>query len=293
MKPVILLQTDFSLEWGAVASVKGVIKRVDPALEVQDLCHYIKQFDPWEASLSLAAVEPYWPAGTVIVSVVDPGVGTARRSCAALLNDGTYVITPDNGTLTHLKHSVGIRSVRELDPKLRYGAGEEVSVFHGRDIYGYAAALLASGQVPFEKLGTEYPAEEVVECEEYGIRPVLEHLRAEGFIMTGLKHFGGVQFNITNEEWKNCGFTEGMTVQVTIACGDKTVFDRPVLYERSFGFVPEGEPILYCGSSRHLSLDLNCANLMERCGIGTGKEWKVKLILHKPFQHRRKILNNP
>lgn len=122
MKPFLLLQTDFSNTWGAVASMKGVIKLVDPALEIYDLCHDIKAFDPWEASLSLAAAEPYWPAGTVIVSVVDPGVGTARRACAALLRDGTYVVTPDNGTLTHLKHGVGIQTVREISPKHRFPA---------------------------------------------------------------------------------------------------------------------------------------------------------------------------
>ena len=116
MKPVILLQTDFSLTWGAVASVKGVIKQVDPTLEIEDLCHDIRKFDPWEASLSLGTVVPYWPAGTIVVSVVDPGVGTDRKACVALLQNGTYVITPDNGTLTHLKHGIGIKAVRELDP---------------------------------------------------------------------------------------------------------------------------------------------------------------------------------
>ncbi|MCR4990968.1 MAG: SAM-dependent chlorinase/fluorinase [Lachnospiraceae bacterium] len=275
MKPVILLQTDFSLTWGAVAAVKGVIKQVDPNLEIQDLCHDIKKFDPWEASLSLESVVSYWPEGTVVVSVVDPGVGTDRKACVAELKNGTYVITPDNGTLTHLKHSIGIRSVRELDPSIRYNKGEEVSVFHGRDIFGYAAALLASGQKTFEQMGPEYPAGEIRECEEYDLQPALGELSASGFIMTGLKHFGGVQFNITNEEWKKCGFSEGESVHVTISHGGKTVFDTDVRYERSFGYVPEGEPVLYCGSSRHLSLDLNCDNFMEKYGIDTGRDWTV------------------
>ena len=275
MKPVILLQTDFSLTWGAVASVKGVIKQVDPTLEIEDLCHDIKNFDPWEASLSLGTVVPYWPAGTIVVSVVDPGVGTDRKACVALLQNGTYVITPDNGTLTHLKHGIGIKVVRELDPSIRFDAGEEVSVFHGRDIFGYAAALLASGQKTFESLGAEYPVEEIRECEEYGLRPILGNLSASGFVITGLKHFGGIQFNITNEEWKKCGFTEGQSVHVVITHEGKTMFDRDVHFERSFGFVPEGDPVLYCGSSLHLCLDLNCDNLMEKYGIDMGKDWRV------------------
>ena len=115
MKPFLVIQTDFSLSWSAVAQMKGVMKIVDPELEIIDLCHEIKQFDPWEASLSLQATEPYWPKGTIFVSVVDPGVGTPRKACAAKLRDGNIVVTPDNGTLTHLFHSVGVTEVREID----------------------------------------------------------------------------------------------------------------------------------------------------------------------------------
>ena len=277
MKPCILLQTDFSNTWSAVAQMKGVIKRTDPALEIFDLCHDIKAFDPWEASLSLAAAEPYWPAGTVIVSVVDPGVGTARRACAALLRDGTYVITPDNGTLTHLKRDPGVAFVRELSPALRYPAREDVSVFHGRDIFAYCAALLASGQIPFAELGEEYPPEEIVDCPEYAMTPVLSGDRAETWIMTGLKHFGGVQFYLTNREWQSLGFAEGDVVRVTIRHGADTVFDQSVPFARSFGFVPEGEPVLYCGSGRYLSLDCNRASFMEKYSVGTGRDWQAIL----------------
>ena len=200
MKPIILLQTDFSNTWSAVASMKGVIKIVDRELEIHDLCHDIKMFDPWEASLSLNTCEPYWPKGTVIISVVDPGVGTSRKASVALLNDGTYVVTPDNGSLTHLKYSVGIKEIREIDEtRNRYAAKENVSVFHGRDLFGYCGALLASGQISFEEVGESYPVEEVVECAEYHIKPELSENEAKCFVMTGLKHFGGIQFNITNK----------------------------------------------------------------------------------------------
>ena len=93
MKPAILIQTDFSQTWSGVAQMKGVMKIVDPSLEIIDLCHDIKQFDPWEASLSLEAAEPYWPKGTIFVSVIDPGVGTSRRACAAKLKDGNRYST--------------------------------------------------------------------------------------------------------------------------------------------------------------------------------------------------------
>lgn len=278
MKPAILLQTDFSNTWGAVASMKGVIKIVDPELEIFDLCHDIKSYDPWEASLSLAAVEPYWPAGTVIVSVVDPGVGTQRRASVALLKDGSYVVTPDNGTLTHLKHGVGIAAVREIDEtRNRFRAKEEVSVFHGRDLFGYCAARLASGGITFPEVGPEYPADEVVECPEFALRPEIAGDSVETWIMTGLKHFGGVQFGVTNEQWRGLGYREGDRVRVCIRQGERTVFDREVLFAKSFGYVSRGEPVLYCGSSAFLSLDCNQDNFMSKYGVDTGRDWKVRL----------------
>lgn len=286
MKPAVLLQTDFSNTWSAVATMKGVIKRTDPELEIYDLCHDIKCYDPWEASLSLSAAEPYWPAGTVIVSVVDPGVGTDRRASVALLKDGTYVVTPDNGTLTHLKNGVGIAAVREIDEERnRFRPKEEVSVFHGRDLFGYCAALLASGKITFEEVGRAYPVSEVVECPEFDLQPEIDGDRVSTWIMTGLKHFGGVQFYITNEAWKRLGYAEGDRVRIRIAHEGALLFDRIVPFAKSFGFVPKGEPVLYCGSSLYLSLDCNQGNLMEQYKIGTGRDWKVRLerVPHREF----------
>lgn len=279
MKPAILLQTDFSNTWGAVASMKGVIKIVDPGLEIFDLCHDIKSFDPWEASLSLATVEPYWPKGTVIVSVVDPGVGTDRRASVALLCDGSYVVTPDNGALTHLLHTVGVKAVREIDEsRNRYRGGEEVSVFHGRDLFGYCAALLASGKICFEEVGKEYPVSEIKQCPEYFIRPESIENGVKTWIMTGLKHFGGIQFGITNEEFRSLGFTEGDAFKISIFHRGEAEYEGIVPFAKSFGFVPEGEAVLYCGSSKYLSLDLNMDNFMGRYSIGTGREWTAEIV---------------
>lgn len=277
MKPIILLQTDFSNTWSAVASMKGVIKIVDRELEIEDLRHDIKMFDPWEASLSLNTCEPYWPKGTVIVSVVDPGVGTDRKASVALLNDGTYVVTPDNGTLTHLKNGVGIKEIREIDGGHRFNAEEEVSVFHGRDIFGYCAALLASGQITYEEVGEAYPVSEVVECKEYYIKTECSGDVIKTWIMTGLKHFGGIQFGITNAEADELNLMPGRKYNITVKCGDKTYFDREVLYADTFGAVPVGDPVMYKGSSMYLSLDLNCANLIEQYNIGTGSMWEVEI----------------
>ena len=277
MKPFVVIQTDFSLTWSAVSSMKGVMKIVDPTLQIEDITHDIKNFSPWEASMSLNTVEPYWPKGTVFVSVVDPGVGTSRKASVALLENGNYVVTPDNGALTHLLHRVGVKEIREIDETVnRFKAQEEVSVFHGRELFGYCAAKLAAGLITFEEVGPAYPVSDIVECEEYYIKPVLGDCHAQGFIQSGLKHFGGVQMNITNEEWKKCGFQLGDTVAIRITHDGEGVFHENVLYHESFGYVKKGDPILYCGSSQYLCLDCNMDNFMAVYGIDSGKEWEIE-----------------
>ncbi len=169
-----------------------------------------------------------------------------------------------------------MKEIREIDEKVnRYKAQEEVSVFHGRDIFAYCAARLASGLITFEQVGDKYPVEEVVICEEYEKKPVLGQCSASGFIQSGLKHFGGIQVNITNEEWKQCGFQLGDMVHTVIMHNGEMVFEKDILYHEAFGCVEKSEPILYCGSSRYLCLDCNMDNFMGIYGIESGKEWEI------------------
>ena len=99
---LMVFQTDFGYKDSTVAAMYGVVKRVNRSLEIIDSTHELPQFDVWSASYRLWQAMRFWPAGTVFVSVVDPGVGTDRRACVALTEDGYYVVTPDNGTLTHV-----------------------------------------------------------------------------------------------------------------------------------------------------------------------------------------------
>ena len=136
---------------------------------------------------------------------------------------------------------------------------------------------MASGQISFEEVGESYPVEEVVECAEYHIKPELSENEAKCFVMTGLKHFGGIQFNITNKEWKEKGYKIGDIINTKIYYKNNLVFDKDILYGNSFGDVNVGEPIIYCGSSLFLSLDLNQANFMATYNINTGVDYTVEL----------------
>ncbi len=278
MKPCIVWQTDFSLKWGAVASMRGVCKQVDPTLECVDITHEIEPYNILAGSREIAYVEPFWPKGTVFVSVVDPGVGTSRKACCAKLKDGNYIITPDNGTLTHLYYFVGIEAVREIDEAVnRYKGTEEVSVFHGRDLFAYTAAKLASGIIDFEGVGPEYPVEDIVVYPKKLVIAQISGDCAKGIVSSVSDPFGSIVFNISVADFVKAGFTHGQLIHVLLTCCGETVFDQEVLYHKSFGFVPKGEPILFNSSSTYVSLGLNMDSFRDKYHCQDGEDWEITL----------------
>lgn len=144
----LVLQTDFGLQDGAVSSMRGVAYGVASDIIISDLTHGITPFNIFEGSFRLFQTFSYWPAGTVFVSVVDPGVGSKRLSIIAETTGSHYIVTPDNGTLSHLLAHGLIASARVIDETTqRLPGSEKSSTFHGRDIYAYNGAQLASGQI--------------------------------------------------------------------------------------------------------------------------------------------------
>ena len=262
MLPDIVLQTDFGLTTGFVASMYGVIRMVDQSLDVFDLNHEIRPFDMRQGSFLLRDTIPYWKGGTVFVSVVDPGVGTVRRGCVAKLNNGSFVVTPDNGSLTAILDWVV--AVREIDESVnRLKGSDKANSFHGRDVFAYTAARRASGIINFEGVGPEYPVNEIVTFET--THGTVAPGRAEGEIAGCTKHFGGAGTNIDVDDFEKTGIVYGDMTHVTIVKNGETLFDRDVLYHKSFGFVPEGEPILYNGSTTPtIALSLNKRSFAEK-----------------------------
>src|SRR5688572_3877235 len=159
---IVVFQTDFGLKDGAVSAMKGVATGVDADLQLHDLTHEIPAYNIWEAAYRLEQTAPYWPAGTVFVSVVDPGVGTSRKSVVLKTKTGHFFVTPDNGTLSLISQSLGIESVREIDEVLNRRKNSQASyTFHGRDVYAYTGARLAAGVINFEEVGKELPSKVV------------------------------------------------------------------------------------------------------------------------------------
>ncbi len=254
-KPTILLQTDFGLTCGYPGVVYGIFKLVDPELEIYDFNHYIRQFDIADGARSLLAVIDYWPKGTIFMSVVDPGVGTKRRSCVAKLDNGSYLVTPDNGTLTFLIPR--IVEVREIDESInRLPGSENHHTFHARDVYAYTAARLASGIITYEKVGPAYPVEDCVILALS--KGTVTDGCGEGEISDGDTHFGSVSFNFGVEEVREMGLSIGSVAHVTIRKDNQVLFSGEVPCQKTFGDVPIGAPLITIeDSGKHFGISLN------------------------------------
>ena len=271
------MQSDFGLDSGLVASMHGVCKRVDNDLCISDITHLIRPFDIRQASDTLQYTMPCWPEGTVFVSVVDPGVGTSRAACIAETMNGYYVVTPDNGTLTMVEKFHGIESVREIDENTnRYRGSEHVDIFHGRDLFAYCGAKLAAGIIGFEQVGPEYPVTEIV---RYELEPYEVDSKGASGVASGDPDngFGIITTNIPNAEFRDTGIQPGDKVSVEIQLDGATVFSESVLFGRTFGDVPVGDPVLYPEMASCLGLALNQDNFAKECGIEAGKPYTITI----------------
>lgn len=274
-KPILVFQTDFTYKEGAVSAMYGTVKSVDRSLEIFTGSHEIPHFDAWSASYRLWQTVRFWPKGTIFVSVVDPGVGTDRRAAAAKTKDGYIIITPDNGTLTHVADFHGIETVRMIDYKNRRPMSEGSAVFDGRDLFGYNAARLAAGQISFEELGPEYPVDEIVKL------PMPKANAEEGFVSGYFEivdpNFGNMWSNILASDFEHAGFAYGEQLVLKVIHNGETVLEKAMPYERAFGNVKKGEPLLYTNELLHVSAALSEGNMLAEYHLGFGPEWKVEI----------------
>lgn len=275
MKKILVFQSDFGLVDGAVAAMYGVAHEVSGDLRLYNLTHDITPYNISEASYRLFQAVEYWPKGSVFVSVVDPGVGSSRKSVVALTKDGHYIVTPDNGTLTHLKKYVGIVAVREIEEsKHRRQNTEHSYTFHGRDVYAYTGAKLASGSITFEEVGEELSVENIVEVE------LGEVVKTENGISGSIDildvRFGSLWTNITREDFLSVGFEVGEKVEVIIKNGPNLVYNNLVFYGKSFADVRISEQIIYVNSLYRMALAINQGNFAKAYSVGTGINWTIE-----------------
>ncbi|MCT1901342.1 SAM hydrolase/SAM-dependent halogenase family protein [Oceanobacillus sojae] len=270
----LVIQTDFGISDGAVSAMYGVALTVDPDLRVFDLTHNIPQYNIWEGSYRLYQTLPYWPEGTVFISVVDPGVGTSRLSVVAKTVNNQYIVTPDNGTLTHIKKDIGIKEARIIDEKTnRLPRSGESYTFHGRDVYAYTGARLASNTITFEEVGPAIDTNDIVEL-----------TKPEAFIEDDIVYgnidildirFGNLWTNISRELFQKINVAHGDAFEVTIATNRQQVYKNIMTYRHSFAEIRLGEPLLYVNSLDNLGVAINQGSFANAYHVETGPHWQI------------------
>ena len=271
----VVIQADFG---GAV--MPGVVFAVDKDIPIFTVQPLIELYDIDAAARSLSYTAPVWPAGTVFVSVVDPGVGTKRKSVVLKTKNGQYFVGPDNGTLTLVAAEFGIEAVREIDEKLNRRAGTEWShTFHGRDIYAYTAGRLAAGVITYEQVGPLL--EPKVVTLDYP-KPVIENGIATGMIDISRGHLGNTACRIDRHAFEQLGIKKGEPVVVTIRQAGKTVWEETVPYAHTFGDVPVGKNLMFINSSGYVSMAVNQGNFANTYRIDSGRDWTLSVRRKQP-----------
>jgi S-adenosylmethionine hydrolase len=274
----LVLQTDFGLQDGAVSTMYGVAYSVSDNLTIADLTHGITPFNIFEGSFRLAQTIKYWAPGTIFVSVVDPGVGSARLSLVAQLTTGQFVVTPDNGTLTHLAQEYGIVAVRIIDESTnRLPGSEKSATFHGRDIYAYTGARLAAGIISFEEVGPAYDVAKIITL------PLnLPQVTASGALTGNIDitdvNFGSLWTNIHQATWdEQFGAQLGEWFNIKIYHKDVLQYQQALPYVKTFADVNPGEALIYINSVYTVGFAIQTGNFAAQNNVTAGPNWSVEI----------------
>ncbi|MEP7384240.1 MAG: SAM-dependent chlorinase/fluorinase [Gemmatimonadota bacterium] len=241
MRPLITLLSDFGTADGYVAEVKGVLLSLARDAHVVDLTHEIPPQDVELARLTIARCWRRFPAGTVHLAVVDPGVGTAR-DCLAVESDGRFLVGPDNGILSPALLLAGARAVSiAVPPSASY-------TFHGRDVFAPAAAALATG-APLDTLGEPVDAPIILRTRE-------ATRREDGAVLgevIAIDRFGNAITNLL-----------GARTGVVAAGG------RPVPIRTTYADVAPGAAVAISGSTGLLEIAVREGSAATMLGLSRG-----------------------
>lgn len=250
----ITLITDFGLQDGHVGAMKGVMRSIAPQAELVDISHYIRAQDIRHAGFVLKTAYSYWPSDTVHLIVVDPGVGTGRRAVAVQTTAGIFV-APDNGVLSYVLDQEQAQAAVGLT-NAAYWHDPVSASFHGRDIFGPAAAHLAKG-VPLAELGESVPPSSLV---TFAIPSPHRHL--DGHMTIHVQHvdrFGNCTTDLPGE-WLRAAPQWRIEVQ------DVTI--KGVAH--TFGDVAESEPVALVDSTGYLAIAVRNGSAAQAMGLGVG-----------------------
>ncbi|PYX93547.1 MAG: hypothetical protein DMG71_14875 [Acidobacteria bacterium] len=248
--PTVVFMTDFGTVDDSVAICRGVMYSITPDLRIVDLTHQVTPFSILGGTRFLYGATPYYPAGTVFVVVVDPGVGSARKAVVVKSKRGQYF-----GLMTLVEDRDGIEGVHEItNPTFMIGS-KLSSTFHGRDIFSPVGAHLARGD-NWTQVGPEMPVKDLVRLD---LQPSkLDERGISGEIIATDGPFGNLVTNISGDEFYKLGYEHGQDVRVIIGKTEMTV-----PFVRTFSDVALNKPLLYIDSRGRLGLAVNQGSFAE------------------------------
>jgi S-adenosylmethionine hydrolase len=256
-RPTIVFMTDFGTANDAVAICRAVIFGIAPDVRLTDITHQVTPFQIEEAARFLAGVTPYYPAGTIFLVVVDPGVGTARKAIVVKSKKGQYFVLPDNGIITPVIERDGLQSAREITNRSWMISDAISSTFHGRDIFSPTAAHLAAGW-DFNQAGPE--VNELVRLQPK--TSVMNEQGIDGDVIGLDDPYGSLVTDVPGDDFKKLGFN--LADKVTVQIAGKSVV---VPYVKTFMGVPVGESLLYIDSRGRVGIAVNQGNYATKFNI--------------------------
>src|SRR5258706_633329 len=256
-RPIIVFMTDFGTANDAVAICRAVIYGIAPDVRITDITHQVTPFSIEEASRFLYGVTPYYPAGTVFLVVVDPGVDTSRKAIAVKSKKGQYFILPDNGVITPVLDRDGLEAAREITNQHWMIQAPLSSTFHGRDIFSPAAAHLAAGW-EFNLVGP--PVQQLVRLSLK--TSVASDKGIDGDLIGLYDPYGSLITSLPGDDFKKLGYNVGDKVFLQI---NKKVIAVP--YARTFMDVPVGESLLYIDSRGRVGIAINQGSYARKFNI--------------------------
>jgi len=245
--PTVVFMTDFGVVDDSVALCKGVMYSITPNLRIVDLTHQVTPYSIRDGARFLFGATPYFPAGTVFVVVVDPGVGGTRKPAIVKSRRGQFFVLPDNGLMTMVEDRDGIESAREITNQDWMIGAKISSTFHGRDIFSPVGARVARGD-DWTQVGPEL---------KQLVRLDLEPPKVNGKGMTGEAFaldgpFGNVITNMDADSFAQLGYQRGDRITITIA---GRAIELP--FVKTFSDVPLQRPLLFLDSRGRVSFAIN------------------------------------
>src|SRR5689334_20923809 len=258
-RPIIVFMTDFGTLDDSVPICKGVMLGIAPEARIVDLTHQVTPFSILDGARFLYGATPYYPAGTVFVVVVDPGVGSTRKAIVAKSKKGQLFVLPDNGLMTLVEQRDGIESAREITNRDWMIGAKLSSTFHGRDIFSPVGAHLAKGE-DWAQVGPELPVAQLVRLKLPP--PTLDESGLKGEVIAIDGPFGNLVTNIDADVFSKLGYKLGD--KVTFRLGERELVAP---FVKTFSDVAIAEPLFYIDSRGRLGFSVNQAFAAKKYDI--------------------------